>query len=127
MQLEGCPLPGLILPSEKVQGSDDVREIGNEFAVEVSESKERSDSFHGCWGFPFANSSEFGRIHLHLSLPNDHAEEVYVRGILEPSFSDHVGKDTVHKCLEGGGSIAEPEEHNRGFKRPKGVINTPFH
>ena len=34
----------------------------------------------------------------------------------KPSFGDHVSKDVVHKRLERGWGIAEPEEHNCGFK-----------
>jgi hypothetical protein len=38
---------------------------------------------------------------------------------LESLFSDHVGKNTVHECLEGGRTIAESEEHYRGFEETK--------
>ena len=34
----------------------------------------------------------------------------------KPTFSDHVCEDVVHKCLECGRGIAEPEEHDGGFK-----------
>ena len=35
---------------------------------------------------------------------------------LKPSFSNHISKDVVHKHLECGWGIAEPEEHDCGFK-----------
>ena len=38
----------------------------------------------------------------------------------KPMFRDHVGKNVVHKCLERGWGIAEPEEHYCGFKESEG-------
>ncbi|KAF8547002.1 hypothetical protein OG21DRAFT_1425699, partial [Imleria badia] len=38
---------------------------------------------------------------------------------LEPSFSDNVGEDIIHECLECRGSIAKPEEHYGGFEETK--------
>ena len=34
----------------------------------------------------------------------------------KPTFSDHISKDVVHKCLEHGWGIAESEEHDCGLK-----------
>ena len=42
------------------------------------------------------------------------AEVVHID--LKPTFSDHIGKDVVHKHLECGWGIAEPKEHDCGFK-----------
>ena len=38
----------------------------------------------------------------------------------KPSFCNHVGEDVVHKRLECGWGIAEPEEHYCGLKESKG-------
>ena len=35
---------------------------------------------------------------------------------LKPPLQKHVCKDMVHESLESGGSIAEPQEHDGGFK-----------
>ena len=35
---------------------------------------------------------------------------------LKPSLGNHIGKDVVHECLECGWGIAEPGEHDCGFK-----------
>ena len=39
---------------------------------------------------------------------------------LKPLLWKHICKDMVHKSLEGGGSIAEPKEHDGGFKESHG-------
>ena len=31
---------------------------------------------------------------------------------LQPAFGDHIGEDVIHKCLKGGWSVAETEEHD---------------
>ena len=38
---------------------------------------------------------------------------------LQPTFSNHIGKDVIHKQLKSGWPIAEPKEHNSGFKEPE--------
>ena len=48
-----------------------------------------------------------------ISLSVD-AEVVHID--LKPTFSDHISKYVVHKCLERGWGIAESKEHNCGFK-----------
>ena len=35
---------------------------------------------------------------------------------LEPSFSDHVGKDMIHEHLKGRRGITEAKEHDGGFE-----------
>ena len=42
-------------------------------------------------------------------------------------FSDHIREDVVHKRLESGWSIAEPEEHDSRFKESERRMNAPFH
>ena len=39
---------------------------------------------------------------------------------LKPLLWKHICKDMVHESLEGGGSVAEPKEHDSGFKEPHG-------
>ena len=39
---------------------------------------------------------------------------------LKPLLWKHICKDMVHESLEGGGSIAEPKEHDGGFKESHG-------
>ncbi|KIN99908.1 hypothetical protein M404DRAFT_153916 [Pisolithus tinctorius Marx 270] len=34
----------------------------------------------------------------------------------QPSFSNHVLEGVIHESLEGGGGIAQSEEHDHGFK-----------
>jgi hypothetical protein len=101
--LEGSPQSRLIISSEKVQGCNNIEEIGNKLAVEVGKSQEGSDSFYRGRGFPFTNGSELGRIHFNLSLTNDHTQEIHVRGI----------KDTFRQ-LEGKSMFAKTKENTTG-------------
>ena len=39
---------------------------------------------------------------------------------LKPLVQKHICKDMVHESLEGGGSVAEPKEHDGGFKESYG-------
>ena len=39
---------------------------------------------------------------------------------LKPLLRKHICEDVVHESLEGGGSIAEPKEHDGGFKESHG-------
>ena len=39
---------------------------------------------------------------------------------LKPLLWKHICEDVVHAGLEGGGSIAEPKEHESGFKESHG-------
>ena len=39
---------------------------------------------------------------------------------LKPLLWKHICKDMVHESLEGGGSVAEPKEHDGGFKESHG-------
>ena len=38
----------------------------------------------------------------------------------QPLFCEHICEDMIHESLEGGGSIAESEEHDNGFKKSHG-------
>ena len=71
--LKGGPLPRFSLLGEKIQWGDNVREVRNEFPVEVHESHEGSDSFHGRRGLPLLDRFEFLLVHLYFSLPYDQA------------------------------------------------------
>ena len=48
-------------------------EVGDEFAIEVSEPGERVDTLDRCGGFPVLNSGEFDLVHLDSSSSNDHS------------------------------------------------------
>ena len=39
---------------------------------------------------------------------------------LKPFLWKHICEDVVHESLEGGGSVAEPKEHDGGFKESHG-------
>ena len=39
---------------------------------------------------------------------------------LKPLLWKHIREDVVHESLEGGGGIAEPKEHDSGFKESHG-------
>ena len=39
---------------------------------------------------------------------------------LKPLLWKHICEDMVHESLEGGGSVAEPKEHDGGFKESHG-------
>ena len=41
-------------------------------------------------------------------------------------FGDHICEDVVHERLECGRSIAEPEEHDGGFKESKRSDESSF-
>ena len=73
--MEVGPGPWLILSSEQVEEGNNVGEVGNKFAVEVRKSEERLNAFDLSGGFPFVNGGEFDRVHLNLSLANDHAKK----------------------------------------------------
>ena len=53
--LEWGPIPWLVFSSEKVERSDNMREIRDEFAIEMCESKEGANAFDGSGGFPVMN------------------------------------------------------------------------
>ena len=44
----------------------------------------------------------------------------------QPSFSDHICEDVVHKGLESGWSIAKDEEHGGWLKESKRNDECPF-
>ena len=39
---------------------------------------------------------------------------------LKPLLRKHICEDVVHEGLEGGGSVAEPKEHDSGFEESHG-------
>ena len=39
---------------------------------------------------------------------------------LKPLLRKHICEDVVYESLEGGGSVAEPKEHDSGFKKSHG-------
>ena len=39
---------------------------------------------------------------------------------LKPLLRKHICEDVVHEGLEGGGGVAEPKEHDSGFKESHG-------
>ena len=39
---------------------------------------------------------------------------------LKPLLWEHICKDVVHESLEGGGSVAEPKEHDGGLEESHG-------
>ena len=45
---------------------------------------------------------------------------------LKPLFWEHIHKDIIHESLESGGSIAEPKEHDSGFKESQGGDESSF-
>ena len=45
---------------------------------------------------------------------------------LKPLLQKHIRKDMVHESLEGGGSVAEPKEHDGGFKESHGGNESGF-
>ena len=75
MLLKRNPGPWLVLPSEEVKWGDNMGEVRDEFAIKIRESKERAYTLDGGRGFPFLNGRELDRIHLNLSLADDHAKE----------------------------------------------------
>ena len=44
----------------------------------------------------------------------------------QPFLFQHVSKDVIHECLKCGGGIAEPEEHDSGFKKSHGGNESGF-
>ena len=52
------------------------------------------------------------------------AEVIHVD--LQPFFSEHVGEDVVHECLECGGCITESEEHDSRFEESHGGYEGSF-
>ena len=44
----------------------------------------------------------------------------------QPLLFQHVGEDVIHECLKCGGSIAESEEHDGGFKESHGGNESGF-
>ena len=65
----------MVLLSEEVKWGDNMGEVRDKFAIEIRKSKERAYTFDRGRGFPFLNGREFDRVHLNLSLANDHAKE----------------------------------------------------
>ena len=71
--LELGPDPGFSFASEQVEGSNNVREVQDEFPVKVCESSEQLDSFDQGRGFPFFYGLQLLPVHLNFSLTDDHA------------------------------------------------------
>ena len=44
----------------------------------------------------------------------------------QPFLPQHVSEDVIHECLKHGGSIAESEEHDSGFKESHGGNESSF-
>ena len=94
--MEGGPGPRLILPGEEVEWGNDVREVGDEFAIEICKPKERANALDRSGGFPFFNGRKLDRIHFDLSLANNHAEELYA-GYIKGAFGKLKGQSMFMK------------------------------
>ena len=57
--------------SESSERSDDVQVVGDEFVIEVGKTKEGTNAFDQCGGFPGGYHREFGEIHMNLTLANN--------------------------------------------------------
>jgi hypothetical protein len=99
MLLKRGPQPGLILSGEKIQGSNNIGEIGDKLVIEVGEPQEGLDPFDRGRGFPFTNCSEFGRVHFDPSLTNNHAQEIHARSV-EDTFRQLEGKSMFSETKE---------------------------
>ena len=44
----------------------------------------------------------------------------------KPLLWEHIRKDVVHECLEGGGGITESKEHDSGFEESYGGDERSF-
>ena len=89
--LEQGPIPWLVFSSEKIEGGYNMGEIGDEFVIEICEPQEGVNAFDGGGGFSVMNSGQSDRVHHNLSLANDHAEELHLRGIKE-AFGESQGE-----------------------------------
>ena len=65
-------------------------------------------------GFPFASEQVKGGDNV-----REVRDEFPVKD-LKPLLQKNICEDVVHESLEGGGSIAEPKEHDGGFKESHG-------
>ena len=63
--------PGNIFMGESSERSNNVQVVGNEFVIEVGKTKEGTNAFDRCGGFPGGYRREFGEIHMNLTLAND--------------------------------------------------------
>ena len=80
----------MILSGEQIERGDNIGEVGDKFTIEIHKSKKRSNTFNRGRGFPFLNGRELDRVHLNLSLANDHAKEFDAWNI-EGTFGEFEG------------------------------------
>ena len=97
--LELGPCPRFAFSSEQVERCYDVREVGNEFPVEVCKSRERSDPLDRSGGFPLLDGVELLLIHSNFSLSDDHAQKFHVRGV-KYTFREFDGQSVFLESLE---------------------------
>jgi len=72
------PFEGEVLSKTIVESPGTICIVFDESSVVVAESKERSDFFDGCWGWPIGDTLEFRWVHRDLVVFYDHAEEGYL-------------------------------------------------
>ena len=78
-------MPRFIFPGEEIEWGNDIREVGDEFVIEVGESGEQPNSFYSGGWFPFFDHFKFFCVHFYFALSNDHSQELHFWGI-EDSF-----------------------------------------
>ena len=83
----------MIFSSKEDDGGDDVGKVGDEFSVKVCKSKERTDAFDRRGGLPVLDGREFGRVHVYISLTDDHTQIFHGRSV-ERAFGD-LERETV--------------------------------
>ena len=66
-----CPRPGDVFLGKSSERSDDVRVVGDEFAVEVGKTEEGVNAFDQHGGFLGRDHRKFGGIHMNLTLADD--------------------------------------------------------
>src|SRR5258708_46781 len=119
--LSCTPRPVLQLPSERVKGVGSFGEVPDEPPVEVHEPYEGLDILYFCWLWPVSDPLYLDGVHCYMVLGDDKPKVVHL-STFEFAFlwseKQLIGaEDVIHHCLEGGGRVAQSEEHDKGFKQ----------
>ena len=93
----------MVLSGEEVKWGDNMGEVGDEFVIEIRESKERAYTLDRGRGFPFLNGRELDGVHLNLSLANDHAKEFNARDV-EGTLGEFEGQSVFLKAKQNASS-----------------------
>ena len=88
--------------SKQDDGGNDIGKVRDKFSIEVCKPKERTDAFDR-GGLPIFDGREFGWVHAHITLTDDHAK-IFHGGSIERAFGDLERETVFTKACENATS-----------------------